>query len=503
MNYLKINVNSANYYKLSKEEKLRCVKTKLNALFNDKIGKTITIVYKGKKMTIPYDKQGIVKDLIMMEKALEKRVSISFKYDFEKEKVNSNRITSLLYTGNDETYPLPGFFPFDNLYIESENDFKIGLAEEKTNENIPERKLHLITESSIDEDEDLSAAWNSIFKNNTCDNKKNTLKYLVDKDGNFVSAYFVPNKTNSKKYKKERVTAVNQSQKSKNGILVWLIGLPIIKNRYKCKYASKKGIKGLFKRNKRRKSFTKKEKKGFVSGILAIPFVKKIVDKRKSKQNVSSLIDKDKTKRKKTAIVTWALITSLLLGGIGLAKKSNKNNGKIFRNHNDSVTDVWEPTEDDVIITETSTVMEETTVLETEPMSTENVNPIEPVGTETTSEDNKYSFSFDDKVTIDDDASIYYSSYDAVNNINELNPLFDGSYKRDIDGIVYNLNGDIYTIYSNDVNAYEKAQELINRGAKEEALLVTRSDLRGNSYYDNQYEGYYDIDNVKVLTRHK
>lgn len=602
VNYLDINVNSVNYYKLSKEDKLRCVKTKLNTLFNDKSGKTITIVYKGKKRTIPYDKQGIVKDLVVREKALEKKVSIPFEYDFEKEKlVKNNNFVSPFYMESGETIPLPGFFPFfdsdvndgkrheekaekvlepasSNIvtFDELTLDEKIKVVKSKMfaifdlskkfkddkkkivkvsykgeEKYIPyslwgeyknlktlleklecDKRKNVINSKIIDlpnaiinkgtedklsnvqekdssalelnndnnkksEDEDLSDVWKNIFdKKGSTANK--TLKYKVDKDGKFVTARIVSNEDDGKikpNYEEKRLTVIEKSKKNKIGILPWLLGLPIvkkIKNRKKSgKFVGKTKIKGLFKKDKGGKYLFKKEKRGITSQIIAIPFIKKIVDKRKNKEKVSHLVDKEKNKRRKTAIVTWALVTSLLLSGIGLlGKNSNKNRNNFFKQNNDSATDVWEPTEENTNEIETETVKQSEPVV----IETETVTP-------DVSNDDMYSFSFNDRVTIDDGASIYYSSNNAVNNENEFNPLFDGSYERSIDGIVYNLNGHIYTIYSTDVNAYEKAQDLINQGATEEALLVTRSDLRENHKYDNQYEGYYDIDDVKVLTR--
>ena len=108
---------------------------------------------------------------------------------------------------------------------------------------------------------------------------------------------------------------------------------------------------------------------------------------------------------------------------------------------------------------------------------------------------------FDDVVTISDNAYIYSNSYDAVSETNNLTPIYDGSYERDIMGVVYNLDGKIYTIYSNDSNAYDEAEMLINNGATVEAVLVTRSDISEGHEDVNDAEGYYNVDDVKVKTR--
>ena len=45
----------------------------------------------------------------------------------------------------------------------------------------------------------------------------------------------------------------------------------------------------------------------------------------------------------------------------------------------------------------------------------------------------------------------------------------------------------------------EKINELAKKGAKQTAVLVVRSDL----IYTNDYEGYYNVDSVKKLTRNR
>ena len=57
----------------------------------------------------------------------------------------------------------------------------------------------------------------------------------------------------------------------------------------------------------------------------------------------------------------------------------------------------------------------------------------------------------------------------------------------------------LYTIYKYDIKANEKIDELVAKGAKQTAVLVVRSDL----IYTNDYEGYYNVDSVKKLTRNR
>lgn len=104
------------------------------------------------------------------------------------------------------------------------------------------------------------------------------------------------------------------------------------------------------------------------------------------------------------------------------------------------------------------------------------------------------TLSFDDFVTINDNSFIYRNCYDATNNTNALNPYYDGEYERDVQGIVYQLDGKIYIIYETDINAVEKQKSLEEAGATMTAVLVTRSDMTNTG----EYEGYYNIDSVKV-----
>ena len=234
----------------------------------------------------------------------------------------------------------------------------------------------------------------------------------------------------------------------------------------------------------------KKNKKGFIAGILAIPFIKKLRDRKKVILNPIEDRTNKKRNLKISALALALAATTIICSMIpGMSKKKSHGIGKA----KPSETIVFdepsaeEPVED-IIIDEPST--EETTVDDI-------IVDIHSTEDENNYIENDYGFTFDDKVTIEDNAYIYYSSYDATYENNNLTPLFDGSYERDIMGIVYNVDGNIYTIYSSDPDAYNKAQELMDKGASQEAVLVTRSDL----VYTGQYEGYYNKDDVKILTK--
>ena len=77
MNMEKINVNSMNYRKLSKKDKLKVVRFKINKLLSDTSSSKAYEYYNGKKVGVPKDKLGIFKDLCEREKSLSKYVTIS------------------------------------------------------------------------------------------------------------------------------------------------------------------------------------------------------------------------------------------------------------------------------------------------------------------------------------------------------------------------------------------------------------------------------------------
>ena len=62
-------------------------------------------------------------------------------------------------------------------------------------------------------------------------------------------------------------------------------------------------------------------------------------------------------------------------------------------------------------------------------------------------------------------------------------------------GVTYELDGNLYTIYRDEVNANEKVNELINKGAKQTAVLVVRSDLVNTG----EYEGYYNVNSLERI----
>ena len=472
MDYLNIKLNSYEYRKLSNEDKLRVVKTKLNDLFETKKGKMITVVYNGTSINIPYEKRFLFKDLCDREKALEKKVNILFEYEFRERKMK-------------ETFGI--FLSKMSLNEEPKEkiDFDIPFVDESDEENNVDLSF---LEQAIKErlnleqkEEDFSSVWIDSFNK-----RKLTLK---------EEPYGVLNIND----------VFNNINNGKEEFVV-----PIVKN--------------IGKDDKHNK------KKAFFRGISNFPFIRKISDKYRNKNKVKNISEEENSKKRniKVAVVALGLACTTMIGSFvpGMFKKKNNSNRGNIKSTS-YVEDVTKEStiKDEVIYTnnnlnETESVVETNiNVIETENIieTKETSNDIdksndideinendsikETEGNGNVNNYDNYTISFEDRVTINDNSYIYSSSYDAAGEKNGMTPLFDCSYERDIMGVVYNLDGNIYTIYSSDSHAYEKANELISKGAKEEAVLVTRSDL----IYTGQYEGYYDIDdvNVKTLTKNR
>ena len=99
MNMEKINVNSMDYRKLSKEDKLKVVKFKINKILNSTGSNMTCVYYNGKKVGVPKDKLGIFKDLCEREKKLEKYVTISEEPEVENTVIDAEVVHA---TNNDE-----------------------------------------------------------------------------------------------------------------------------------------------------------------------------------------------------------------------------------------------------------------------------------------------------------------------------------------------------------------------------------------------------------------
>lgn len=206
---------------------------------------------------------------------------------------------------------------------------------------------------------------------------------------------------------------------------------------------------------------------------------------RNIKNKISNINYKKVVKRASVWICTFALVMTGLL----VSSRNNSKSQSEVDDFNKVTTSQTDPTMDDV------NKIEETTVNENDDEVV--VAEDTTLNTDMLPEQAEEKITFDDVLTINDNSYIYTNSYDASYNTNMYNPYFDGSYDREVQGIVYELNGNIYTVYENDVNSMQIQKELENAGATALAVLVTRSDLVSTG----EYEGYYNVNSVRVKSR--
>jgi len=189
-------------------------------------------------------------------------------------------------------------------------------------------------------------------------------------------------------------------------------------------------------------------------------------------KEVSEILRKNKVK---TAICAWIVAAAAVVCSF-LPKSQSKKHKPDDIVKPTSVVETIEPStkKDDIIIDE----------------------PVIEEPTEVVTENKEYNLG--ESVNIKDNSYIYTNSYDATDSTNKCTPYYNGSYDREVMGVTYELDGNLYTIYRDDMNASEKVNELISKGAKQTAVLVVRSDLVNTG----DYEGYYNIDSIKrVRTR--
>mgnify|MGYP001145049063 FL=1 len=189
-------------------------------------------------------------------------------------------------------------------------------------------------------------------------------------------------------------------------------------------------------------------------------------------KEVSEILRKNKVK---TAICAWIVAATAVVCSF-LPKSQSKKYKPDDIVKPTSVVETTEPStkKDDIIIDE----------------------PVIEEPTEVVTENKEYNLG--ESVNIKDNSYIYTNSYDATDSTNKCTPYYNGSYDREVMGVTYELDGNLYTIYRDDMNASEKVNELISKGAKQTAVLVVRSDLVNTG----DYEGYYNIDSIKrVRTR--
>ena len=328
------------------------------------------------------------------------------------------------------------------------------------NNTIENKQQENIENVEVVDEEDYSSVWSNVFNKDDKKEMPSINTECVEKEEDYSSVWSNVFSKDDKKEMPPRCCNIDDIEKDDSNCVI------INENKS-------------VEKNKNNRGHLVSSLKGIVSFSLFKGLYNKIKD-RKRKKIILNPIEERNNKNIKVRTFAYALalaaLVTTVLPSFG-KNKTNNVNAKKF-----SISD-----KHNKVLKENSGSIEENIVYD------------EPENKETVEEDT--GIYFDDVVTISDNAYIYSNSYDAVSETNNLTPIYDGSYERDIMGVVYNLDGKIYTIYSNDSNAYDEAEMLINNGATVEAVLVTRSDISEGHEDVNDAEGYYNVDDVKVKTR--
>lgn len=491
MNMEKINVNSMDYRKLSKEDKLKVVRFKINKLLSDTSSSKAYEYYNGKKVGVPKDKLGIFKDLCEREKSLSKYVTISEEPVMERptikaEVVEDEKKTSsknidemdLEEINNRIKYIKKYLYEMTNLYKKDEyKNAKIIKIQgyDSNSAYIPYSKLGdyktlykylKLLEMKKRELESIEVKLTEISN----DKKEDSYEYLTEDDNPYETGYM--QFTMGYTAKKDTPVVESTSVKSNDTTSV--------KSNNECKELMVIDNKD----NKKEKKGFGKKILGFLAGTAIIGGIckgakwvgnkfKNGFNKVKSEtKEVSEILRKNKVK---TAICAWIVAATAVVCSF-LPKSQSKKHKPDDIVKPTSVVETTEPStkKDDIIIDE----------------------PVIEEPTEVVTENKEYNLG--ESVNIKDNSYIYTNSYDATDSTNKCTPYYNGSYDREVMGVTYELDGNLYTIYRDDMNASEKVNELISKGAKQTAVLVVRSDLVNTG----DYEGYYNIDSIKrVKTR--
>ena len=492
MNMEKISVNSMDYRKLSKEDKLKVVRFKINKLLSDTSSSKAYEYYNGKKVGVPEDKLGIFKDLCEREKSLSKYVTISEEPVMERptikaEVVENEKKTSskninemdLEEINNRIKYIKKYLYEMTNLYKKDEyknteiikkqgynNDEPVYIPYSKSGDYKTLCKYLKLLEMKKRELESIEVKLTEISN----DKKEDSYEYLTEDDNPYETGYM--QFTTGYTAKKDTPVVESTSVKSNDTTSV--------KSNNECKELMVIDNKD----NKKEKTGFGKKILGFLAGTAIIGGICKgakwVGNKFKNGFNkvknetkkVSDILRKNKVK---TAICAWIVAAAAVVCSF-LPKSQSKKHKPDDIVEPTSVVETTEPStkKDDIIIDE----------------------PVIEEPTEVVTENKEYNLG--ESVNIKDNSYIYTNSYDATDSTNKCTPYYNGSYDREVMGVTYELDGNLYTIYRDDMNASEKVNELISKGAKQTAVLVVRSDLVNTG----DYEGYYNVDSIKrVKTR--
>ena len=434
------------YRKLSKEDKLKVVRFKINKLLSDTSSSKAYEYYNGKKVGVPKDKLGIFKDLCEREKNLSKYVTISEEPVMERPTIKAEVVENEKKTS-------------------SKNINEMDL--EEINNRIKYIKKYLYEMTNLYKKDEYKNA--KIIKIQGYDSNSAYIPY--SKLGDYKTLYKYLKLLEMKKRELEsievKLTEISNDTTS-------------VKSNNECKELMVIDNKD----NKKEKTGFGKKILGFLAGTAIIGGICKgakwVGNKFKNGFNkvknetkkVSDILRKNKVK---TAICAWIVAAAAVVCSF-LPKSQSKKHKPDDIVEPTSVVETTEPStkKDDIIIDE----------------------PVIEEPTEVVTENKEYNLG--ESVNIKDNSYIYTNSYDATDSTNKCTPYYNGSYDREVMGVTYELDGNLYTIYRDDMNASEKVNELISKGAKQTAVLVVRSVLVNTG----DYEGYYNVDSIKrVKTR--
>ena len=527
MNYENINLNSYEYTKLSNEEKLEVVRSKIKSILNEEGKHKLTIYYKGNKYKINGSKFGILRDLTSRERSLEKRINDKKIQDELNSQINFDDMFfpagKLSHEDNEKMIKMLNErfarkSSIDSLNEEinanidnSQNDIIKSGDEEKTNSLISNYKEMVLdsdyynslsVEDKIKEINKEKKSHNDLIKEKIYTNDDDNKEYidfldklLLELDKEKISNEVIDQKDEVNSNNEEKTNALIDNYR----------GIVLDSDYYKHLSVEDK-IKEINKEKKSHNDLINEklyldddESKEYIK-FLDDTLVKLNVEAISNKVNDKNDVLDNNTEEKKSKNKLFAALMSIPF--IAKIKNNIDNKDTLWRrkfnkkkkrvaaficagaialtafigfskkNNNDNVKDNTVPTP----ITEIDD-------------SKKQDSPVDKV------EDK--DISLNDTVTIDDNAPIYTNSYDASYNTNGYNALYDGSYDRIIEAVSYELDGKVYTIYRNEDNSYEKVDELIKKGATLTSVLVTRIDLAN----DVTHEGYYNASNVRVRTR--
>ena len=446
MNMEKINVNSMEYRKLSKQDKLKVVNFKINEILNDKDSQKTYEYYCGKKVGVPKSKAGIFRDLCERKRSLEKTI-VSYSDELP---VNENIETKIVVIDkqiNTIKQALDNIFNMykldeykkDIIRINYKGEYKFITYDKLSEFDVLNKRLFSLEEEKrkLKSKRNTNTLGVVDSENEETENIVTTnYEYFTDDGNPYESGYMLfPTKVSSSENKNTELAVINHNVKD----------LTVINTNTKDK-------------NIKDKKFSK--------------FVKKL---RKNKV--------------KTAICALILAATTVVCGF-LSKSNNKKHDTSSVVTPTSVSETTTPI-NTIINDDKETIIEEPTkTTEVENVVVEN-EVIEDIT------DTK-EYELGESVTLCDNSYIYTNSYDATSETNSYIPYYDNSYDREVVGVTYELDGQLYTIYKYDNDAINRVNELINKGAKQTAVLVVRSDLVNTG----NYEGYYNIDSVRrVKTR--